>query len=164
MYEGTAVSDLIQEKLILQEMGRAGIKTVDQNLHWPLVTKSGTNDSGKKVHYYYNYASKKSSLVYPYKSGTELTALPSGSSLLALPSQASLGDGLLVKAAAASGVVSTAESFEIALLAAGDPSDFFFDVLLLAAAGFFFLGLSAAFLSPSCGVCTDSVNGLLDSG
>jgi beta-galactosidase len=84
LYQGTAVSDLIQEKLILQEMERAGIKTVDQDLHWPLVTKSGTNDAGKKVHYYYNYTSQKSSLVYPHGSGSELTsgkAVISGTSL-----------------------------------------------------------------------------------
>ncbi len=74
LYEGTGVSDLIQEKLILQEMERAGIKSVDQNLHWPLVTKSGVNDAGNIVHYYYNYTSQKSSLVYPHKAGEELTS------------------------------------------------------------------------------------------
>ena len=74
LYEGTLVSDLIQEKLILQEMERAGIKTVDQDLHWPLVTKSGVNDAGKNVHYYYNYTSQKSNLVYPHKAGNELTS------------------------------------------------------------------------------------------
>jgi beta-galactosidase len=74
LYEGTGVSDLIQEKLILKEMDRVGIKTADQDLHWPLVTKSGVNDAGKKVHYYYNYSSQKSSLVYPHKAGTELTS------------------------------------------------------------------------------------------
>ena len=84
LYEGTGVSDGIQEKLILQEMEHAGIKTADQDLHWPLVTKSGVNDAGKKVHYYYNYSSQKSSLIYPHKAGSELTAgkaVTSGSSL-----------------------------------------------------------------------------------
>ncbi len=84
LYEGTVVSDLIQEKIILQEMEKAGIKTADQDLHWPLVTKSGVNDAGKKVHYYYNYTSQKSSLVYPHQAGTELTggnAVSSGASL-----------------------------------------------------------------------------------
>jgi beta-galactosidase len=55
-------------------MVRAGIKTVNQDLHWPLITKSGVNDAGKKVHYYYNYTSQKSSLFYPHKAGTELTS------------------------------------------------------------------------------------------
>jgi beta-galactosidase len=84
LYQGCAVSDEIQEKLILQELERAGIKTVDQNLQWPLVTKRGVNDAGKIVHYYYNYASQKSSLIYPHKAGTELTtgkAASSGASL-----------------------------------------------------------------------------------
>jgi beta-galactosidase len=42
------------------------------------------NDAGKKVHYYYNYSSQKSSLVYPHKAGSELTAgktVASGASL-----------------------------------------------------------------------------------
>ena len=84
LYEGTAVSDAIQEKILLEGLDRAGIKTVDQNLHWPLVTKSGVNDAGKKVHYYYNYSSQKSSLIYPHKAGTELIAgktVASGTSL-----------------------------------------------------------------------------------
>jgi len=55
-------------------MERAGIKSVDQDLHWPLVTKSGVNDAGNIVHYYYNYTSQKSSLVYPHKAGEELTS------------------------------------------------------------------------------------------
>ena len=74
LYEGTGVSDLIQEKLILQEMEQAGIKTVDQDLHWPIITKSGINEASKKVHYYYNYSSQKSTLVYPHKNGNELTS------------------------------------------------------------------------------------------
>jgi beta-galactosidase len=84
LYEGTAVSDAIQEKILLDGLDRAGIKTVDQNLHWPLVTKSGVNDAGKKVHYYYNYSSQKLSLVYPHKAGNELVAgkiVASGTSL-----------------------------------------------------------------------------------
>lgn len=80
LYEGTIVSDLIQEKLILLQMEKAGIKTADQDLQWPLITKSGTNDSGKKVHYYYNYSSLKSSLVYPHKAGLELVSGKSVSS------------------------------------------------------------------------------------
>ena len=74
LYEGTGVSDGIQEKILLEGLDRAGIRTVDQDLHWPLITKSGVNDAGKKVHYYYNYTSQKSSLVYPHNAGTELVA------------------------------------------------------------------------------------------
>lgn len=74
LYEGTGVSDEIQEKILLEGIDRAAIRTVDQQLHWPIVTKSGINDSGKKVHYYYNYASQASSLKYPHPAGTELVS------------------------------------------------------------------------------------------
>lgn len=74
LYEGTGVSDDIQEKIILEGVDRAAIRTVDQQLHWPIVTKSGINDRGKKVHYYYNYSSRQLSLTYPHPNGVELVS------------------------------------------------------------------------------------------
>jgi beta-galactosidase len=73
LYEATSVSDAIQEKILLQALDRAGLTTPDQQLHWPLITKSGTNDSGKKIHYYYNYSSQEATFDYPHKAGMELT-------------------------------------------------------------------------------------------
>jgi beta-galactosidase len=73
LYEATNVSDMIQERIVLQELDRAGIKTADQNIHWPLVTKTGINDAGKKIHYYYNYSPKNASVAYPHNTGIELT-------------------------------------------------------------------------------------------
>jgi len=72
LYEGTMVSDAIQEKIIRQEVERAGLKTPDQELHWPLITKSGTNDAGNTIRYYYNYSSQPASFEYPYNIGKEL--------------------------------------------------------------------------------------------
>ena len=72
LYQGTNVWDLEQEKLIIQEIESAGIKTIDQNSQWPLVTQIGTNDAGKKVHYSYNYTPQKSSWAYQNNSGIEL--------------------------------------------------------------------------------------------
>jgi beta-galactosidase len=54
-------------------MERAGIKTSDQNIHWPLITKQGTNDFGKKVHFYYNYSSAGGEVTYDHPDGKELT-------------------------------------------------------------------------------------------
>jgi len=73
VYEGCRPSDVLQEKILLSAMERAGIKTVDQNIHWPLITKQGTNDFGKKVHFYYNYSTKTDSVSYDYPDGKELT-------------------------------------------------------------------------------------------
>jgi len=72
IYEGCMVSDAIQEKIILQLLEEANLKTADQDLHWPLITKSGTNDFGKTIHYFYNYTSEESQFVYPHKAGLEL--------------------------------------------------------------------------------------------
>lgn len=72
LYEGCMVSDSIQKKIIIQAMERAGIKTPDQNIHWPLITKQGINEYGHKVHFYYNYSSKPDSVVYEYSEGKEL--------------------------------------------------------------------------------------------
>jgi beta-galactosidase len=73
VYEGCRPSDALQEKILLAAMERAGIKTSDQNIHWPLITKQGTNDYGRKVHFYYNYSSKTNSVTYDYPDGKELT-------------------------------------------------------------------------------------------
>ena len=72
VYEGCMVSDAIQEKIIRNEIEKAGLKTPDQDLHWPLVTKSGRNDFGKTIHYYYNYSSDEAKVAYPYSKGTVL--------------------------------------------------------------------------------------------
>lgn len=72
LYEGCMVSDTIQEKIIRQELERAELMTPDQELRWPLITKSGTNENGNTIRYYYNYSSEPASFTYPYEGGTEL--------------------------------------------------------------------------------------------
>ncbi len=72
LYEGCMVSDAIQEKILLQTMDRVGILTADQQIHWPIITKSGQNDLGKTIHYYYNYSSNTVFFDYPHAEGTEL--------------------------------------------------------------------------------------------
>ncbi|HEY4786979.1 MAG TPA: beta-galactosidase trimerization domain-containing protein, partial [Bacteroidales bacterium] len=72
LYEGCMVSDTIQKKILLQTIERAGITTPDQNLHWPIITKSGINDFGNVIRYYYNYSSEPQKFTYPYQGGLEL--------------------------------------------------------------------------------------------
>ena len=72
LYEGCMVSDSIQEKILKQELDRAGLLSPDQEIHWPLITKSGMNDNGKTIRYYYNYSSEAVEFFYPYKGGIEL--------------------------------------------------------------------------------------------
>ena len=44
---------------------------MDQQINWPLVTKSGTNDFDRQIHYY-NYSSKDALGVFPHEGGIEL--------------------------------------------------------------------------------------------
>jgi beta-galactosidase len=72
LHEGCKPSDVMQEKILLNAMDRAGIKTVDQDIHFPLITKQGMNDFGKKVHFYYNYSSQPGTVNYAHRDGREL--------------------------------------------------------------------------------------------
>lgn len=88
LYEGCMVSDAIQEKIVLNSLEKAGIKTADQDLHWPLITKWGTNDGGKTIRYYYNYSSAPRNFEYQHRAGTELIqneSISSGQNLVILP-------------------------------------------------------------------------------
>jgi beta-galactosidase len=44
----------------------------DQELSFPLITKSGTNQYGKTIRYYFNYSDSSQSFHYPYREGNEL--------------------------------------------------------------------------------------------
>ena len=72
MYEACLVSDAIQEKIILNELDKLNLKTPDQDIRWPLITKSGRNDENNQIRYYYNYSSKPLDFVYPYGEAKEL--------------------------------------------------------------------------------------------
>ena len=52
-------------------MARAGAAP-DSGLRFPLVSKSGTNQLGKRVHYYLNYSADPAELTYANKDGVSL--------------------------------------------------------------------------------------------
>lgn len=72
VYEGCRPSDALQEKILLAAIKRAGIKTADASLHWPLISKTGVNDLGKRVHFYYNYSATPATVNYINRNGKEL--------------------------------------------------------------------------------------------
>jgi beta-galactosidase len=45
---------------------------LDQEIAFPLITKSGINAFGKTTRYYFNYSDSSNSLQYPHHEGTEL--------------------------------------------------------------------------------------------
>jgi beta-galactosidase len=71
-YEGTQLSDKLQEKVLLDVLTLAGLAGPDQQLTAPVRVKHGTDNAGKVLHYYLNYSGENQTFTYPYEGGTEL--------------------------------------------------------------------------------------------
>lgn len=78
----------LMEAILKPILNNAGLWDKDQELHFPLITKSGMNQEGKKLHYYFNYSMESHSFEYPYGSGTELLSeltIPANAHILLEP-------------------------------------------------------------------------------
>jgi beta-galactosidase len=71
-YEGTVLTDRLQEKVLLDVLKGAGLTGPDQALPPNLRVKHGVNRSGKAIHYYLNYSSVRKTFSYLYGAGTDL--------------------------------------------------------------------------------------------
>lgn len=71
-YEGTVLSDALQEKLLTEELHATGLAGPDQSLPAPVRVKHGVNRNGKALHYYLNYSSSPQTFTYSYGSGSDL--------------------------------------------------------------------------------------------
>jgi len=71
-YIGCITSNVVVEKILADAIKKAGLWGKDQQLYFPLITKSGINNNGKMIHYYFNYSSSPATYTYLYKNGKEL--------------------------------------------------------------------------------------------
>jgi beta-galactosidase len=71
-YEGTALSDKLQEAIILDALHDAGLDGPDQQLPTSVRVKHGISHSGHAMHYYLNYSSVPAMVTYTYGAGTDL--------------------------------------------------------------------------------------------
>jgi beta-galactosidase len=71
-YEGTVLSDKLQDKVMLDILQLAGLAGPDQAVPPNVRVKHGTNRSGKTIHYYLNYSSGPQTVNYVYGGGTDL--------------------------------------------------------------------------------------------
>jgi beta-galactosidase len=71
-YQGTLLSDALQECVLRQVMKAAGLTGADQDLPASVRVKHGVNRAGKTLHYYLNYSSNAQSFAYPYRAGMDL--------------------------------------------------------------------------------------------
>lgn len=71
-YIGCITSKAVIEKILADAVKKARVGGMDQQLYYPLITKSGVNKNGKIIHYYFNYSSLPANFTYPYKNSKEL--------------------------------------------------------------------------------------------
>ncbi|MDN3657271.1 beta-galactosidase [Ferruginibacter paludis] len=71
-YIGCMTSTAVTNKIMEDAVKKAGLWGTDQQLAFPVITKSGVNEKGKLIHYYFNYSATAISLKYPYPDGKEL--------------------------------------------------------------------------------------------
>lgn len=72
MYIACLPSTANLAKILALAVQEAGCWGTDQELTFPLITKSGQNEAGKLLHYYFNYSAGSQSLHYPHPEGREL--------------------------------------------------------------------------------------------
>ncbi len=71
-YEGTFLSNDLQQKVVLDVLQDAGLSTGASHLPAPVREKSGVNGFGKTLHYFLNYSSSPQTFTYTGRSGIDL--------------------------------------------------------------------------------------------
>jgi beta-galactosidase len=71
-YIGCMVSATLMGRVLGQAVRQAGLWGADQELAFPLITRSGVNRQGRSVRYYFNYADQPAAFTYPHADGVDL--------------------------------------------------------------------------------------------
>lgn len=71
-YEGTMLSEALQQQLVLDSLKDAGIPANTGAPSSPVRIKSGTNSKGEHLHYFLNYSSNPSTVAYDFPPGHDL--------------------------------------------------------------------------------------------
>jgi beta-galactosidase len=94
-YEGTVLSDKLQQAIVFEALRGAALTSPDQQLPTSVRVKHGISRDGRSLHYYLNYSSQPAAFTYTYTTGTDLLT----ARLLAHGQQATLApwDVIIVK-------------------------------------------------------------------
>jgi beta-galactosidase len=71
-YVGCMTGAAVTEKILKDVLQKANLWKGEQQLAFPIITKSGVNMQGKTIRYYFNYSNAAKQIQYVNKSGTEL--------------------------------------------------------------------------------------------
>ncbi len=71
-YEGTVLSDKLQQIVLLLVLKEAGLVGADSDAPGSVRVKHGKNRNGNTLHFYLNYSSAPQTVNYGYGAGTDL--------------------------------------------------------------------------------------------
>jgi beta-galactosidase len=71
-YIGCMTSAALTEKILKDVLRKANLWKEEQQLAFPIITKSGINMQGKTIRYYFNYSNTAKQIQYANKNGVEL--------------------------------------------------------------------------------------------
>lgn len=71
-YVGCMTTSALTEKIMKDALEKANLWKTEQNLTFPIITKSGVNQQGKTIRYFFNYSAVPQQVKYAYKNGNEL--------------------------------------------------------------------------------------------
>jgi beta-galactosidase len=92
-YEGTVLSDVLQDRVMSSVLQMAGLTGPDQSLPANVRVKHGVNRKGKALHYFLNYSSDPQAFTYSFGAGTDLltqVAVAQGQSIKLKPWDAAI--------------------------------------------------------------------------
>jgi beta-galactosidase len=72
IYEGTVLSDKLQQAIVLDALRGVGLTGPDQQVPSSVRVKHGISHDGRNLHYYLNYSSSPAALSYSYTAGSDL--------------------------------------------------------------------------------------------
>lgn len=71
-YVGCITPQILTEKIVKNTIENAGLWKTEQQFAFPIILKTGVNQSGKRIRYVFNYSAVPQTINYVFGSGTEL--------------------------------------------------------------------------------------------
>jgi beta-galactosidase len=84
IYIGAYPSLELLEKIILQTAKEAGLATKVNDYRFPVIIRSGVNQSGKRIHYIFNFSDEDRTVKNPFPGGKELISAGKTSDVISL--------------------------------------------------------------------------------
>jgi len=66
------LTDDVQTRIVANKALEIGLLKKGEEITYPIVVKSGTNDTGKTIHFYLNYSGEQQKVIYRFNNGRDI--------------------------------------------------------------------------------------------